>query len=112
MGTNNTQFRRRFHFWRRKVRERKSNFSLRSLELRWSSCVGLRLKVGVLGEGYAWIPQNSEFHKGFMQEVRGVKIFGFRKCPWDFIGSLLMLQEVGNLSTRVYFPSRSHFGLG
>ena len=54
---------------------------------------------------------NSEFRQGFTQEVRGVESFGFRKCPLDFLGSLLMLQEVGNLPTRVYFPSRIRFGL-
>ena len=54
MGTENTQFRRRFRVWRRKVRERSSDFSLRSMELGWSSRVGPRLKVGVLIEGNAW----------------------------------------------------------
>ena len=38
MGTDNTQFRQRFRVWRRKVRERNSDFSLRSMELGWSSC--------------------------------------------------------------------------
>ena len=38
--------------------------------------------------------------------------FGFRKCPRDFLGSLLTLQEAGNLPTRAYFPSRSRFDLG
>ena len=47
-----------------------------------------------------------------MKEVRGVESFGFRKCPRDILGSLLTLQEVGNLPTRIYFPSRSRFGLG
>ena len=56
--------------------------------------------------------RNSEFRQGFTQEVRGVESFGFRKCLRDFLGSLLMLQEVGNLPTWVYFPSRSCFGLG
>ena len=55
---------------------------------------------------------NSEFHQGFKQEVRGIESFVFRKCPRDFLGSLLTLQEVGNLPTRVYFSSRSRFGLG
>ena len=55
--------------------------------------------------------RNSEFRQGFTQEVRGVESFGFKKCPWDFLGSLLTLQEVGNLPTRAYFPSRSIFGL-
>ena len=63
MGTDNTQFRQRFSVWRRKVRERNSNFSLRSTENRWSSSVGPRLKVRVLGEGYAWIPKTPSFAK-------------------------------------------------
>ena len=63
MGTNNTQFHRRFCAWRRKVRERNSEFSLRSMELGWSSSVGPRIKVGVLGEGYVWIPEPSSFSK-------------------------------------------------
>ena len=55
---------------------------------------------------------NSEFRQGFMQKVWGVESYGFKKCPRDFLRSLLTLQEVGNLPTRVYFPSRSRFGLG
>ena len=63
MGTNNTQFRRKFCVWRRKVRDRNSDFSLRSTELRWSSHVGPRLTIGVLSEGYAWIPETPSFSK-------------------------------------------------
>ena len=63
MGTDNTQFRRGFRVWRRKVRKRNSDFSLRSTELRRSSRIGPRLKVGVLGEGYALIPKNLSFTK-------------------------------------------------
>ena len=55
---------------------------------------------------------NFEFHQGFTQEVCGVESFRFRKCPLDFLGSLVTLQEVGNLPTQAYFPSRSRFGLG
>ena len=55
---------------------------------------------------------NSEFCQGFMQEVRGVESFGFRKCLQDFLESLLTLQDVGNLPTGVYFTSMSRFGLG
>ena len=61
MGTDNTQFRRRFRVWRRKVRERSYDFSLRSTELKWSSRVRLRLKVGVLVEGNAWTPKSRIF---------------------------------------------------
>ena len=57
------QFHRRFCVWRRKVKERNSDFSLRSTELEWSSRVGPRLKVGVLGEGYVLIPETLSFTK-------------------------------------------------
>ena len=42
-------------------RERSSDFSLRSTELEWSSCVGPRLKVGVLVEGNVWTPKSRVF---------------------------------------------------
>ena len=51
MGTDNTQFLRRFSVWRRKVRERSSEFSLRSTEL----------KFGVLVEGNEWTPKSRIF---------------------------------------------------
>ena len=63
MGSDNKQFRRKFRVWRRKVRERNSNFSLRSTELEWSFRFGPRLKVGVYEEGYAWIPETLSFAK-------------------------------------------------
>ena len=63
MGTENTQFHRGFRVWRRKVRERNSDFSLRSTKFGWSSRVGPRLKVGVLNEGYMWILETSSFTK-------------------------------------------------
>ena len=63
MGTDNMQFRQRFRVWRRKVRERNYDFSLRSTELGWSSRVGPRLKVRVLGEGYVWIKETPSFAK-------------------------------------------------
>ena len=47
----------------KKVKERNSDFSLRSTELGWSSPVGPRPKVGVLSEGYAWIPETPSFAK-------------------------------------------------
>ena len=39
--------------------------------------------------------KNSKFRQGFAWKVREVKSFGFRKCSWNFLGSLLTLQEVG-----------------
>ena len=85
---------------KRGCREKNFNFSLRSMEIRWSSSDGQRFKVGVLGEGYTWIPKTP----GFARKVREVKSFGFRKCSRNFIGSLLTLQEVGIISNLVYFP--------
>ena len=49
---------------------------------------------------------NSEFFQGFAREVCEVQSFGFRKCSRDFLEALLTLQEVGILSTLVYFHSR------
>ena len=46
---------------------------------------------------------NSKFRRGYAWEVREVESFEFRKCPRDFLGALLLLQEVGILITLVYF---------
>ena len=48
---------------KRGSRERRSNFSLRSIEIGWSSSDGPRFKVEVPGEGYAWIPETLSFAK-------------------------------------------------
>ena len=61
MGIDNKQFFRRFRVWRRKVKERSSDLSLRSTELGWSSRVGPRLKVEVLIEGNAWTKKSRIF---------------------------------------------------
>ena len=61
----------RAHLWGGKTgnvreenyRERNSDFSLRSTEFGWSSRIGPRLKVGVLGEGYTWILETPSFSK-------------------------------------------------
>ena len=48
------------------------------------------------------------FHRIFERKVReavGFELPGLRKVSSS-------LQEVGNLPTRAYFPSRSRFGLG
>ena len=86
MGTDNTQFRRRFRVWRRKVRERNSDLSLRSTELGWSSRVRPRLKVGVLGEGYAWIPETLSFAKVSHRRFRESKASGSRSVQGTFSG--------------------------
>ena len=54
MGTENTQFHRRFRVWRRKARERSSTFSLRFTTIDGSVSVEPRLKVGVPVKGNAW----------------------------------------------------------
>ena len=75
MGTDNTQFRRRFRVWRRKVIERGSTFSLRSMELEWLSHVGPRLKVGVLVEGNVWTLKSRIFVEDSSGKFGGL---GFR----------------------------------
>ena len=82
------------------------------MKLGWSSHVRPRLKVGVLSEGYAWIPESPSFAKVSNRRFGEVESFRFRKCPRDFLGSLLTPQEVGNFPTWAYFPSMSRFGLG
>ena len=54
MGTDNTQFHRRFCVWRRKAIERSSTFSLRFTAIGGSVSIGPRLKVRVLVEGNTW----------------------------------------------------------
>ena len=49
--------------------------------------------------------RNSKFRQGFAQKVREVKSFGFRKCSWNFLESLLTLQKVEILPTLVIFHS-------
>ena len=61
VGTDNTQFRRRFRVWRRKASEKISTFSLRFTAIGGSVSVGSRLKVGVLVEGNAWTPKSRIF---------------------------------------------------
>ena len=86
MGTNNMQFRRRFRVWRRKVRERNSDFPLRSTELGWSSHIGPRLKVGVLGEGYAWISETPSFAKVSRKRFRESKASGSKSVRGTSLG--------------------------
>ena len=63
MGTDNTQFHRRFRVWERKASERCFTFSLRFMTIGSSVSVGARLKVGVLVEGNAWTPKSRIFVK-------------------------------------------------
>ena len=88
---------------KRGCKERSFNFSLQSTKIGWLSSDGPRFKVGVLGEGYTWI--HSKFCQGFARKVQEVESFGFRKCLHNFLGSLLMLQELWILPTLVIFHS-------
>ena len=63
MGTDNTQFHRRFRVWRRKSSERGSTLSLRFTAIGSSVSVEPRLKVEVLVEGNAGTPKSRIFVK-------------------------------------------------
>ena len=103
MGTDNTQFHRRFRVWRRKASERSSTFFLRFTAIGSSVSVGPRLKVGVLVEVNAWTPKS----RIFVEDRRLPRLgsSGLQKVS-------SALQEVGNLPTRVYISSKCCFGLG
>ena len=108
MGTNNTQFYRRFRVWRRKASERSSTFSLRFTAIGESISIEPRLQVGVLVEGNAWTSKSRIFFED-LSEILG--------RPWVLGSSGLQkfshsLQEVGHLPTRVYLLSKYCFGLG
>ena len=47
--------------------------------------------------------RNSMFYQGFTHKVQEVESFRFKKFSRNFLGSLLILQEVGILPTLVYF---------
>ena len=61
---------------KRGSREKSSNFSLRSIKIGWLSSNGSRFKVGVLGEGYAWIPETLSFAKVLGGRFRKSKALG------------------------------------
>ena len=61
MGTDNTQFHRRFQVWRIKSSERSSTLFLRFAAIGDSVSVWARLKVGVLIEGNVWTPKSRIF---------------------------------------------------
>ena len=56
--------------------KRSSDFSLRFMELGWSSHVGPRLKAGVLIEGNAWTPKSGVFVGDSSEEFRKSKVLG------------------------------------
>ena len=85
MGTDNMQFCLRFRVWRRKVRERNSDFSLRSTELGWLSCFVPRLEVGELDEGYEWKSETPSFTKVSRRRFGESKALGSSSVwglPW------------------------------
>ena len=45
----------------RKEKRKNKNFSLQSTEFCWSEFVGLRMKVHLLDDGYAWVPKTRDF---------------------------------------------------
>ena len=54
---------------------------------------------------------NFKFRQGFAWKVQEVESFGFKKCSRNFLGSFLMLQEVGILPTLIIFHSRGCLAL-
>ena len=110
MGTDNTQFHRRFRVWRRKASERSSTFSLRFTTISDSVSIGPRLKVGVLVEGNAWTPKSRIFVEDSSGSSERPWVSGFGSSGLQKVSS--SLQEVGNLPTRVHFLSKYCFGLG
>ena len=48
---------------KRGCKERRSNFSLQSMEIGWSSSDGPRFKVEVLDEDYVWIAETPSLAK-------------------------------------------------
>ena len=63
---------------KRGCRERRSDFSLRSTELGWSSNVGPRLKVGVLVEGNVWTPKSGVFVEDTSGKFKRLWVSSFR----------------------------------
>ena len=85
-------------------------FFPQSMEFRRSEFVGPRPKVHRLDEGYAWVPKNERFHQ---RSKRG----DFEKSKFSGLGGVLetfvgftTLQDVGILSTFVYFHPKGCFG--
>ena len=106
MGTDNTQFHRRFWVWKRKASERSSTFSLRFTVTATRFPSGQDLKSEYLSRATRG-HQNQEFSLKFGAEVRegrGLGSSGLQKVSSS-------LQEVGNLSTQVYFLFKYCFGL-
>ena len=63
---------------RRESRERSSNFSLRSMELGCSIFVGLRTKVHLHDESYAWVRETKDFAEDSSKELRRSWVSGLQ----------------------------------
>ena len=57
-------------------KKRNPNFSLQSMEFRRSEFVGLRMKVHLLNEGYAWVPKTRDFAEDSNKEFGKSKVLG------------------------------------
>ena len=55
---------------------RASNFSLLSMEIRWSAFVGPKTKVHLLDKGYAWLPKTLDFVEDSSKEFGKSKVSG------------------------------------
>ena len=111
MGTDNTQFRRRFRVWRRKYSERSSTFSLRFTAISGSISVGQDLKSEYSSRATRG-RQNKEFSSNIQAEAResrGSRVFGtlksfvFASRGRDFL--LLRLFLLTGHSMAVWFSS-------
>ena len=74
------------------------------MKVGWSSSDGLRFKIGVLGEGYAWIPETPIFTKVSRGRSGKSKVSGSGSVRGT--SSIRTLQEVGILPTLVIFHYR------
>ena len=61
---------------KRKIKNQ--NFSLQSMEFRWSEFVGPRTKVHLLDEGYVWVPKIRDFAEDSSEEFGKSKVSGLR----------------------------------
>ena len=82
MGTDNTQFHRRFRVWRRKASERSSTFSLRFMAIGGSVSVGPRLKSRSTRRGQRVDTEIKNFRRRFERKFGktvGLRSLGLHK---------------------------------
>ena len=90
--------------------EKFSTFSLRSTEIGWSSSDGPRFKVGVLNEGYAWLPETPSFSKvshGRFEESKASGLGSVREMLRLF-RMLKLFPRVGNKVFKHYITVGVH----